>query len=202
MADVDTSQGGGGKGKKGGSKTKKKSTRIDMTAMVDVAFLLLTFFVLTATMTNNNVMELTMPPKTEEDNPDKYKQIDEKKIMTILLYEEDTIRYFTGITDPDVSMTDYSDEGIRKVINGHLNYNLVLGIERCKGRQSKGCWDPIFLIKPRSQAEYENLIDLLDEFAITGAPKYAIDKFSDADSIVVAAAAERALEEGEGEGDE
>ncbi len=199
MADVEQSQDSGKKGS--GPKTKKKSTRIDMTAMVDVAFLLLTFFVLTATMTNTNVMELTMPPKTDEniDEEDKYKKIDEKKIMTILLYENDTVKYFTGITDPEVKSTNYSETGIGKAIRGHLNYYRVLNIPRCKGRQSEGCWDPIFLIKPKPISRYKNMVDLLDELAIEGATKYAIDKFSDADSIVVAESRKRELE---GEGDE
>ncbi|MCI4668114.1 MAG: biopolymer transporter ExbD [Bacteroidia bacterium] len=185
MADVDTSQDSGKKGS--GPKTKKKSTRIDMTAMVDVAFLLLTFFVLTATMTNTNVMELTMPPKVDESMEDeKYKEIDEKKIMTILLYEKDTVKHFVGITNPEVKNTTFAEGGIDKAIRGHLNYDRVLGIPRCRGRQAEGCWDPIFLIKAKPTSRYKNLIDLLDELAIEGATKYAIDKFSPADSIVVA----------------
>ncbi|MEO0895481.1 MAG: biopolymer transporter ExbD [Bacteroidota bacterium] len=199
MADVDTSQGGGGK-KGSGPKTKKKSTRIDMTAMVDVAFLLLTFFVLTATMTNTNVMELTMPPKVDEDQEDeKYKKIDEDKIMTILLYEKDTVKYFTGITDPDVKFTSYQEGGIDKAIRGHLNYDRVLGIPRCRGRNVEGCWDPIFVIKPKAESRYKNIVDLLDEMAIEGATKYAIDAFGEADSIVVAESRKRELEGDEGD---
>ena len=202
MADVDTSQ-DSGKKKGSGPKTKKKSTRIDMTAMVDVAFLLLTFFVLTATMTNTNVMELTMPPKVDESQEDeKYKEIDEKKIMTILLYEEDTVKYFTGITNPEVKNTGFEEGGIDKAIRGHLNYDKVLGVPRCKGRESKGCWDPIFLIKAKPISRYKNLIDLLDELAIEGATKYAIDKYSPADSIVVVESRKRDLDGGEEENNE
>lgn len=192
MADVD-SGGGGGRGRKGsGPKTKKKSTRIDMTAMVDVAFLLLTFFVLTATMSNSGVMELTMPPKAEDiPEEEKRQKIIEDKILTLIVDEEDKVSYYVGSIDEDVEVkeTNYDKDGLRKVILGHLNYNQVLGTPRCEtgkgARVVKGCWDPIFVIKPRDGARYKNLVDLLDELAITEAPKYAIDKFTETDSLLL-----------------
>lgn len=183
MADVDTGSKGGGRSKKGGSKTKKKSTKIDMTAMVDVAFLLLTFFVLTATMSSSAVMELTMPPKVEEEQEeDLYKKILEDKIMTLVLDENDVVKYYVGITEPEVLETNFSDDGLRKVLLSHIHYAKPL----CKEvNNAPGCWDPIFVIKPKKQSRYKNLVDLLDELAITQAPKYAIDKFTDADSLLI-----------------
>lgn len=209
MADVDTGGDGGGHKKKGGSKTKKKSTRVDMTAMVDVAFLLLTFFVLTATMADSTVMELTMPPKTDEDVPDedKYKKIKEEKIMTIILDEDDKIKYFVGITDPDVLTTDFDPKGIRDAIKGHIyTQKKELGIPLCKDVNNVGlnegrCWDPIFVIKPKDESRYKNLVDLLDELAIMKAPKFAIDKYTDADSVVIATSEERQAAEAEGGGE-
>ncbi len=190
MADVD-SGGGGGRGKKGsGPKTKKKSTRIDMTAMVDVAFLLLTFFVLTATMSNNAVMELTMPPKVDDPEQEEQlrKKIAEDKIMTIVLQSNDKIGYYIGIQDAVVGEANFGttgDESIRNVIEEHLRGDGRL--PRCpKGAKDvSNCWDPIFVVKPKNQAKYKNLVDLLDEFAITNAPKYAIDKFTATDSLIL-----------------
>lgn len=188
MADVD-SGGGGGRGKKGSSKTKKKSTRIDMTAMVDVAFLLLTFFVLTATMSNSSVMELTMPPKVEKDMEEElYQKIRENKIMTLILDEEDSIKYFIGVTEVEVGKAHFGSKGaesIRNVLQKHLQGDGRL--PRCKGKEvdDATCWDPIFVVKPKNQSRYRNLVDLLDELAITGATKYAIDKFSANDSLIL-----------------
>lgn len=206
MADVDTSQ-GGGRDKKGGPKTKKKSTKVDMTAMVDVAFLLLTFFVLTATMSDASVMELTMPPKVDEDKQDDlYKKIIEDKIMTIVLDEDDIVKYFVGITDPEVNTVGYDGEkGVRGAILSHITYGQSQGIPLCKEVNNAGinegkCWDPIFVIKPKGKARYKNMVDVLDELAITGAPKYAIDNFTDADSIVIVTSEERQAAEEEGEG--
>ena len=190
MADVDSGGGGGGHKKKGGSKTKKKSTRIDMTAMVDVAFLLLTFFVLTATMTNSAVMELTMPPKvdTPEEEEQLRQKIAEDKIMTIVLDEDDKIDYYIGIRDATTGEANFGSEGdesIRKVIENHLKGDGRL--PRCaKGTKDvSNCWDPIFVVKPKDVSKYRNVVDLLDEFAITDAPKYAIDKFTEVDSLIL-----------------
>lgn len=172
--------GGGGGGKKGGPKSKKKSTKIDMTAMVDVAFLLLTFFVLTATMSNSTLMDLTMPPKVT--NPDDVQQdVDEAKVMTIVLCANDTIKYYVGITKAEVKVTNYSPDGIRKAISDHLNRFSPL----CQGDQVKGCWDPLFVVKPRYNSRYGNIVDILDEMAITGAKKYAIAEFAKDDSITL-----------------
>jgi len=190
MADVD-SGGGGGRGKKGsGPKTKKKSTRIDMTAMVDVAFLLLTFFVLTATMSNSAVMELTMPPKVEDEEQEKElrQKVIENKIMTIVLKEDNEIGYYIGIRDAETGEANFGTTGensIRKVIEDHLRGDGTL--PRCpKGAKDvSNCWDPIFVVKPKEDSKYKNLVDLLDEFAITNAPKYAIDKFTPTDSLIL-----------------
>jgi biopolymer transport protein ExbD len=94
---------GGGGGHKGGKKrAKKQSTRIDMTPMVDLAFLLLTFFVLTATFSKPKSMELTfpVPPDNVVDQPPI------KKGITFLLSKDDRIFYYEGEFKP----TD-SDKG-------------------------------------------------------------------------------------------
>lgn len=184
MADVDTG-GGGGRGKKGGSKTKKKSTRIDMTAMVDVAFLLLTFFVLTAVIQDYSIMALTMPPKDDNiDREDLEADVNEEKIVTLILGNEDSIHYFHRITDVEVKHTTYDPEkGLSQVIQEHLNRHPEM--KRCAGNEKDNCWDPIFVIKAKSKAKYKNLVDCLDEMAIQSAPKYAIDVFNVRDSLIL-----------------
>ncbi|MDX1907277.1 MAG: biopolymer transporter ExbD [Bacteroidia bacterium] len=199
MADVDSGSGGGHGKKKGGPKTKKKSTRIDMTAMVDVAFLLLTFFVLTATMADSVVMELTLPPKVDPaDEKDLYKKIVEDKIMTLVLDSADVVKYYVGVTEVDLKKTDFSGDGVRKAIMSHLNYGKSIGAPNCKDvNDADGCWDPIFVIKPRKTCRYKNLVDMMDELAITQAPKYAIDKFTADDSLFLEDAEKRAKEKAE-----
>lgn len=167
------------------TRAKRKSTKIDMTAMVDVAFLLLTFFVLTATMTNESMMEMVMPPL--DNGLPEYEPIVHDKIMTLILQDEDRVGYYIGITDPVYQETDFSREGIRKVLIDHLTP--VAGQQRCEtgtgARIIKNCWDPIFVIKPHSSSKYRNLVDVLDELAIVQAPKYAIDEFASVDSLIM-----------------
>jgi hypothetical protein len=202
MADIDTG-GGGGRGKKGGSKTKKKSTRIDMTAMVDVAFLLLTFFVLTAVIQDYSIMALTMPPKVDKDvtREDQTADVDEEKVVTLILDEDNKVTWYHGITNPEIKETGYDpDKGVRKVIMDHLRRYPRLCVEekRKYGKQTEGCWDPIFIIKPRYVSTYGNLVDVLDEMAITEAPKYAIDKFTEQDSLLIIGELEAEVETVEG----
>lgn len=193
MAEVEQQDGGGKKDS--GPKTKKKSTKVDMTAMVDVAFLLLTFFVLTATMSNSAMISLTLPPKADDVPEDeKYKKIDEKKIMTVILDDDDKVKYYVGVANEETELktTDYSDDGLRDVLIEHMQMGPnTFGIPMCRDVNNAGinqgrCWDPIYVIKPRDKSRYKNLVDMLDELAITEANKYAIDKFTPADSTFLA----------------
>ncbi|MFN5845914.1 MAG: ExbD/TolR family protein, partial [Flavobacteriia bacterium] len=85
--------GGGGHDKKGKKRAKKSSTRVDMTPMVDLAFLLLTFFVLTSTFSKPKVMSLVYPAK-----PDPNEKIEPQKINNAItfLLSEDKIFYYSG----------------------------------------------------------------------------------------------------------
>ncbi len=153
MAEVDSS-GGGGK-KKG---PKKVSTKIDMTPMVDLAFLLITFFMLTTTFSKPKTMELNMPDKTKDNVK---QEVEETRTTSIILGTKDRVFYYTGIKDPAVEQTDYSANGIRKVLMQKIK-------ERPKGK------DPIFIIKSMDEARYKNIVDILDEMRITGAQVYAM----------------------------
>lgn len=180
MAEVDTGGGGGGKHGSKGPKQKKKSTRIDMTAMVDVAFLLLTFFILTTTLATPKAMELVKPPKTDDDT--NQQPVKESKVMTFILGDKDKVHYYQGVTEPKVFSTDFSAEGVRKVILDHLNKfpnrcNLV--------DDAPGCWDPIFVLKPSKISKYKNMVDILDEMRINKVPKYALAEFTPADSLLL-----------------
>lgn len=154
MAEI--SQSGGGGKKDGKVRSKKSSTKIDMTPMVDLAFLLLTFFMLTTTFNKLHTMEITMPEKvTKDTTPPK---VNEKRVLTLLLGEQDKIYWYVGITDPKPVVTDFSKDGIRKVLV----------------QQKSQIRDLIVLIKPSDKSRYKNVVDILDEMKISDVPRYAI----------------------------
>lgn len=160
MAEVST---GGGKEK---GRSKKVSTKIDMTPMVDLAFLLITFFMLTTTFSKPQTMEVNMPDKTDRHETQPLK---ESKALTIILGEDNKIYWYTGLTNPKVEVTDYSAEGIRKVL-------------LTKNRQIK---DLVVLIKAKDVSKYKNIVDILDEMHITNTKRYAIVDFTPTDEELI-----------------
>jgi biopolymer transport protein ExbD len=166
MAEISDS-GGGGKKKGGKVRAKKQSTRVDMTPMVDLAFLLLTFFILTSTFNKSKTMELTMPDKvTKEEEQTK---INENDILNLVLGENDKIYYWTGLTPP-AEVTNYSKDGVRKLLLDRIRQNPKLMI----------------LIKPKDESRYNNMVDILDEMDITQMKRYAIVEFTNDDKTIIA----------------
>ncbi|MDJ1470060.1 ExbD/TolR family protein [Xanthocytophaga flava] len=168
MADVDTGGKGGGK-KKG---AKKASTKVDMTPMVDLAFLLVTFFMLTTTLSKPNTMSLNMPEKPKPNDPPPPK-VDERVTTTIVLDKNNRIFYYKGVETPEVFTTDYSAEGFRKVA--------VEMVAKGKSLQK----DAVFIIKPTAEASYKNVVDILDEMKITDAKVYAIQQLYPQDKEII-----------------
>ncbi|HVD99157.1 MAG TPA: biopolymer transporter ExbD [Cytophagaceae bacterium] len=164
MAEI---EGGGGKKKGGGVRSKKSSTKVDMTPMVDLAFLLITFFMLTTTLNKPQALQVNMPDKN--DNTEK-PEIAESKAMTIILGENNKIYWYTGVKEPKVSTTDFSPEGIRYVLN--------------KKNKEVGA-DLVVVIKAMKKAKYNNLVDILDEMNITHTKRFAIVDITKQDEELV-----------------
>jgi biopolymer transport protein ExbD len=160
MAEINSEHSGKSDGK---VRSKKTSTRIDMTPMVDLAFLLLTFFVMTTTLNKPQTMEITMPekPKQEDNQP----VVNERRVLTLLLGESDKIYWYRGITDPEVKVTDFSDGGIRNVL-------------RLQNTETK---DLVILIKPSDKSRYKNVVDILDEMNIGNIARYALVEITPVD---------------------
>jgi len=165
MAEI--SQGGGGGHKKGGKvRAKKQSTKIDMTPMVDLAFLLLTFFILTTTFNKPKTMEVVMPDKVQ-DEKDQTK-INEKDILNLILSENDKIYWYIGLTPP-VNETNYSAKGVRQVLLEQTRANPKMMV----------------LIKPEDESRYENMVNILDEMDITNIQRYAIVEYTPDDKTII-----------------
>ena len=113
MAEIQE-QGGGG-GKDGKARSKKMSTKVDLTAMVDLAFLLITFFMLTTTLSKPNIMPIIMPEK-KDINEEDLEATKESQVLTLLLGGNDKVYFYEGITNAVLDSTDYSAEGLRAKI--------------------------------------------------------------------------------------
>jgi biopolymer transport protein ExbD len=149
---------------------KKPDIEIDMNPMVDLAFLLLTFFMLTTTFNTPQAMEIVMPAKAEENAVEQEQPVKESRTLSVILDKDDQIHWFQGITDPDVQTTDYSEEGIRRILL----------------QKDQEIEDIVVLIKPTADSDYKNLVDILDEMQITDIERYAIVEFMDYDKELIA----------------
>ncbi|MCC9042808.1 biopolymer transporter ExbD [Myroides sp. M-43] len=167
MAELNTG-GGDEKGKK--VRSKKQNAGVDLTAMVDLAFLLITFFMLTTSMNKPQSMNLAMPDKSDDakDKDDKTK-VDENRTMTVLLGADDKVKWYMGMPQQPLdgpNDSSYGQNGIRKVIMEKSKKALAYSQDAEKGL--------IVIIKASEGANYRNLVDILDEMAITGTKTYAI----------------------------
>lgn len=183
MADIDTSGGGGGGKHGGGPRAKKMSTRVDLTPMVDLAFLLISFFMLTTTLNKPKAMELNMPKKVE--NPDDQMDVADCQVLHVLLDTLDQVWYYEGLQVAGLQKTTFAgDGGIRKVIMKKLKS--VPNPANCAPMRSGKPREAIVLIKLLEGARYKNMVDILDEMDITGCKTYAIQ---DPDPIEIEAVA-------------
>lgn len=169
MAELNTGDSGGGK--KGSKKvrSKKQNSKVDLTAMVDLAFLLITFFMLTTSLSKPQSMDLGLPDKEDDPNKDKPVKVDENRTMTILLGENNQMKYYMGLlATPKIAPKEvaYGKDGIRKVL-----LKEKVEVIKYTGNKDKGL---IVIIKPSKKSNYRNLVDILDEMAIVDVPTYAI----------------------------
>ncbi len=184
MAEI--AQGGGGGHKKGGKvRSKKMSTRVDFTPMVDLGFLLITFFMLTTTLAKPQIMALVMPDK--DIKKEDVEPVKESKVLTLLLGGNDKVYWYEGITDAKLDSTDYSAEGVRQVILNKMDkVKAQFQTETYKRKNKEGVEEEHtdgsyinVLIKPTKDARYKNLVDALDEMAITKVRYYVILEVSE-----------------------
>lgn len=173
MAEVQVQEKGGDGGK---VRSKKQNTRVDMTPMVDLGFLLITFFMFTTTFSKPNVMDLGLPAKPKADMPKPPPtEVDLKNSITLIIGKNNRIFYHqldqAGLNDETLQETTFDREGITKVI------------ERAKAGAIK---QDIFtvIIKPTDDAVYKNFVDILDEMAITKNERYGVTDIKDWEDAV------------------
>ncbi len=140
---------------KGKSKTHRRPVGIDMTPMVDLAFLLLTFFVMTSTLMNPKAIEMNMPATdvTEPRPP-----IDHKKVLNLVLGKDNAVYWYVGMPGSEPAQTGFAHAGVRKLL-----------LE--KNREISKMY---VLVKPSDESRYQNTVDVLDELAIAGITRYSL----------------------------
>ena len=166
MAAIAQPASGNQRGKRRG---RKLSPRIDMTPMVDLAFLLLTFFMLTTTFAESYIMEITLPADTTNTTTEA-PVIKASQLITVILGEGDKIYWYQGVENPVVNVTNYSAQGIRQVLE----------------QQKKEIDKMYVMVKPARQSRYKNLVDVLDEMEDMKTISYSLVAITPEDEALVA----------------
>jgi biopolymer transport protein ExbD len=156
MAEMDTSSGGGHKKGPGVKKPKKLSTRVDLTPMVDLGFLLITFFIFTTTMSQPTAMKLFLPKDTEK--PEDQNKLKESAALTIMPGKQNQVYYYEGLDPSKIQVSNF------KAIRDEI-------LDKKRRVDPK---DFMVIIKPTQDASYKNVVDLLDEMTIDEVKRYAL----------------------------
>jgi biopolymer transport protein ExbD len=172
MAEMDTSGGGGHKKGPGVKKAKKLSTRVDLTPMVDLGFLLITFFIFTTTMSQPTAMKLFLPKDTEK--VEEQNKIKESGALSIMLGKNNAIYYYEGTLDPTGS--NFKSTNFKEIRN--------IVIDKKKRTNPE---DFVVVIKPSDEATYKNTVDILDEMTINDVKRYAMVDLFDIEKQLITA---------------
>lgn len=201
MAEIVQAEGGGGKHQK--KKAKKGHVHMDMTPMVDLAFLLLTFFILATSLSKPKTMEIIYPK--DETDKDKQTKVADELATTVLVGEKDEyIFYYVGKFTPDSTTlfhTDYSKDGLRKVLidrNKRINDQVAELKTKLNNEEindsiysklySKIVGDslaPFVVVKTLPTSKFKNVVNVMDELNITNVKKRAIIDMGESEKIAM-----------------
>jgi len=170
MAEMDTSGGGGHKKGPGVKKAKKASTRVDLTPMVDLGFLLITFFIFTTTISQPTTMNLFLPKDT--DKPEEQNKAKESGALTLLLGKNNNVYFYEGQLDPSAS--NFKSTTMKKVRD-----------EIIRKKRSTPPDDLVIVLKPSSESTYRDVVDILDEMTINDIMRYALVEISPVEEQLV-----------------
>jgi biopolymer transport protein ExbD len=153
--------------KPGVRRSKKHSTRVDLTPMVDLGFLLITFFIFTTSMSSPKSMKLIMPNDKGDFTPS---EVGESTALTVIPLKDDKIFYYHGeltkaLQTNTFGVTNYSlTDGLGQIVR---NKQAVLGKI---GKRN----DMVLMVKPAPESNYQQLVNVLDEMLINDVKRYAI----------------------------
>jgi biopolymer transport protein ExbD len=172
MAEMDTSSGGGHKKGPGVKKQAKKSTRVDLTPMVDLGFLLITFFVFTTTMNQATAMNMNEP----KDDPEQQLKVKNSGAMTILLGRKDQVYYYYGQLEAATISEQFKASTYKEM------RNLIVAKKKATPID-----DLMYIIKSDKESTFKNAINILDEMTISGVPPghYAEVDMTDAEQMLI-----------------
>jgi len=170
MAEMDTSGGGHHKKGPGVKKAKKLSTRVDLTPMVDLGFLLITFFIFTTTLSQPTALKLNLPKDT--DKPEEQTKTKASGALTIMLGKDRNVFYYEGELAPNG--TNFKSS----------NFKDIRDIILSKKRSTKP-EDFMVVIKPSDESTYKDFVDILDEMKINVVDRYALVDISPAEDQLV-----------------
>ena len=160
MAEMDTSSGGGGHKKGPGvKKSKKSSTRVDLTPMVDLGFLLITFFVFTTSISKPVAMRLILP---DDGNSS---EVGESSVLNIIVKGDNGYYYYEG---GDPNLMNAEAVSLNKV------RDIIINKKRQFEKDFRSSKILVVLLKLTNNASYKDVIDALDEMTINTVGKYMI----------------------------
>jgi biopolymer transport protein ExbD len=208
MASIDEGGGGGHKQGPGVKKAKKLSTRVDMTPMVDLGFLLITFFIFTATMSSPTTLDLNMPKDVKD--PKEQTEVKQSGVLSIMMGKGNQVYYYEGQLEVSAEKNNFKTSNykdIRKVIldkknevvSKHVHKDEICIPEREAAKESarkRGVENPnwqdackdvdfVVILKPNAEATYKNTVDMLDEMTINQVKRYAMVKVLDVENELI-----------------
>ncbi len=165
MADIEIKK---QQGKHAAKHPSKKLIRVDLTPMVDLGFLLITFFVFTTTMAKATAMEIKFPYGTEAGD-----EVCNSCALTVLLDKKDALYYYTGAFE-NAAVIKGSFNTIRKIIQ-QQKVNL-----KATGRDESQF---SLIIKASDAALFKNFVDITDEVMINAVKRYYIDELTEGERL-------------------
>ena len=192
-------------GKRGKSKQKKITVRVDFTPMVDMNMLLITFFMLCTTLSKPQTMEISMPSNDKSITEQQKSMVKASQAITLLLGADNKLYYYEGEPNykdyTSLKETSYTPDGIRSILlqKNAAAVNKVRALKQQKldlkiseeeyrkqvSEIKSGKDTPTVIIKATDDASYKNLIDALDEMQICNIGKYVITDIAEADEFLM-----------------